>query len=175
MSKPKLIKLEKYFDNRGYFADILSKKLSSALNFEGSFLNYQISISFNKKNVIRGLHFQSPLQTKLVFLLKGKIQDIVVDIDKKSKTFGKYYEFILKEKENLLYIPKKFAHGFCALEESEIIYILDKNYNNKKQNTIKWNDEDLNIRWMSKKPIISKKDKNNLTFKEYKKKFHEKN
>ena len=164
MNRPRLINLNKHFDKRGFFADIISKKLSSSLKFKGNFSNYQISLSSNYKNVIRGLHYQKPMQAKLVFLLKGKIQDIVVDIDKNSKNFGKYFEFILKEKEKLLYIPKNFAHGFCALEKSEIIYVLDKNYNNENQYTIKWDDTDLNIKWMTKKPIISKKDKNGRKF-----------
>ena len=165
MNKPKLINLDKYIDKRGFFADIISKKLSSSLKFQGNFSNYQISLSSNNKNVIRGLHYQKPMQAKLVFVIKGKIQDIVLDIDKKSKTFGRYFEFILKEKDKLLYIPKRFAHGFCALEESEIIYVLDKNYKNQNQYTIKWDDKDLNIKWMTKKPIISNKDKNGKKFK----------
>jgi dTDP-4-dehydrorhamnose 3,5-epimerase len=104
------------------------------------------------------------MQAKLVFVIKGKIQDIVLDIDKNSKTFGRYYQFILREKDKLLYIPKKFAHGYCALEKSEIIYVLDKNYKNENQHTIKWDDKDLNIKWMTKKPIISNKDKNGKKF-----------
>ena len=164
MDIPRLINLEKYLDKRGFFADIISKKLSSSLKFKGNFSNYQISLSSNNKNVIRGLHYQKPMQAKLVFVIKGKIQDIVLDIDKNSKTFGRYFEFILREKDKLLYIPKKFAHGFCSLEKSEIIYVLDKNYKNENQHTIKWDDKDLNIKWMTKKPIISNKDKNGKKF-----------
>ena len=164
MSIPRLINLDKYLDKRGFFADIISKKLSSSLKFKGNFSNYQISLSSNNKNVIRGLHYQKPMQAKLVFFIKGKIQDIVLDINKNSKTFGRYYQFILREKDKLLYIPKKFAHGYCALEKSEIIYVLDKNYKNENQHTIKWDDKDLNIKWMTKKPIISNKDKNGKKF-----------
>ena len=86
MSIPRLINLDKYLDKRGFFADIISKKLSSSLKFKGNFSNYQISLSSNNKNVIRGLHYQKPMQAKLVFVIKGKIQDIVLDIDKNSKT-----------------------------------------------------------------------------------------
>ena len=153
-----VIKNEKFTDNRGYFREILVEK-----NLKKRFPFNVVSIS--KKNVIRGLHYQKPMQAKLVFVIKGKIQDIVLDIDKNSKTFGKYYQFILSEKDKLLYIPKRFAHGFCALEKSEIIYVLGKNYKNENQYTIKWDDKDLNIKWMTKKPIISNKDKNGKKFK----------
>ena len=164
LNNPKLINLKKFADKRGFFKSILDEKISSQLNLKGNIFKYQISISSNHKGVIRGLHYQKPLQVKLVYVLKGKIQDIIVNIDKHSKNFGKCFEFILKEKENLLYIPKKFAHGFCALENSELLYILDKNYNSKNEHTILWNDKDLNINWMPKNPTLSKKDLNGLPF-----------
>ena len=101
MSIPRLINFDKYLDKRGFFADIITKKISSSLKLKGNFSNYQISLSSNNKNVIRGLHYQKPMQAKLVFVIKGKIQDIVLDIDKNSKTFGRFYQFILKEKDKL--------------------------------------------------------------------------
>ncbi len=164
MIKPKIIKLNKYNDNRGFFQNVLDTKLSEKLNLNKNLLNYQISISNNKKGVLRGLHYQTPMQNKLVYLMKGKIQDFVVNIDKKSKEYGKTFEFILNKHTDLLFIPKKFAHGFYAIEESVILYVLDKNYNPKKEITIHWNDKFLNLKWRTKKPIISNKDSKGVPF-----------
>ena len=165
MINPKLIKLKRFNDQRGFFNNLLDKKISKQLNLKGDISKYQISISKSFKNVIRGLHYQTPMQSKLVYVISGQVQDIVVNINRKSKNYGKCHEFILKDNEKLLYIPKDYAHGFCALEDSKLLYILDNNYNSAKEKTIAWNDIDLNIKWMTSRPSLSKKDHNGLSFK----------
>ena len=127
-------------------------------------------ISLSKKNVIRGLHLQiKKPQGKFLTVLKGKIFDVALDCRKKSRTFGKYFSIILSEKKNnSLYIPEGFAHGYCSLTENSLLHYKMTNYRNTKYEIgILWNDEDINIRWPIKKPIISLKDKKNITFKEY--------
>jgi len=162
--KPEIIKLKKYSDTRGFFKNILDKDISKNFKLSQNIDQYQISISHNKKNVLRGLHYQKPMQNKFIYLLKGKIQDVSVNVNKKSKNYGKAYEFILNENKDLLFIPRDFAHGFLALEESTIIYILDKNYNSSKEVTIDWNDKNLSIKWMYKNPIVSQKDSEGISF-----------
>ena len=115
------------------------------------------------------MHYQKPLQNKLIYLLKGKIQDISVNINKNSRNYGKVYENILYENKDLLFIPREFAHGFLALEESTIIYILDKNYNSSKEITIDWKDKNLSINWKVKNTIKSKKDSKGINFETKKK------
>ena len=126
------------------------------------------------------MHFQKEdySQAKLISVLKGSILDIVVDLRKNSKTFGKYIAVELNEKnKKMLFIPRSFAHGFLTLEDNtEIFYKCDNFYNPKSEIGIIWNDRDLNINWNFKKYnidenelIISEKDKNNISFKEYKK------
>ena len=82
-------------------------------------------VSKSKKNVIRGLHFQSKkTQDKFISVIKGRILDVVVDLRKNSKTFGKHYKIILTEKNaKYLFVPKGFAHGFsCFGKENIVIY-----------------------------------------------------
>ncbi len=157
---------KKYFkDNRGYFLELYKKKIiKKNLPFT--------CISFSKKNVIRGLHLQTKkAQAKYVSVLKGKILDIVVDLRKNSKTFGKYYKIVLSEKNSKsIYIPEGFAHGFCGLEKENYMLYSCSNYRHKYSEVgIMWNDKQLKIKWPSIRPIISNKDKNNITFAEYKK------
>ena len=127
-------------------------------------------MSYSKKNVLRGLHLQTrQTQTKLITVLKGKIFDVCVDCRKNSKTFGKYFSIILTDKKNKsLLIPKGFAHGFCSLSKDVVLHYKCSNYRSAKSEIgILWNDKDLNINWPIKKPIISKKDINNLKFKDF--------
>tara|TARA_Y100000590_G_scaffold106373_1_gene121103 strand:+ start:2050 stop:2586 length:537 start_codon:yes stop_codon:yes gene_type:complete len=162
-----VIKKKCFGDSRGYFLELYKKKIiKKNLPFT--------CISFSKKNVIRGLHLQTKkAQAKYVSVLKGKILDIVVDLRKDSKTFGKYYKIILSEKNSKsIYIPEGFAHGFCGLEKENYMLYSCSNYRHKYSEVgIMWNDKNLNISWPKIKPIISKKDKNNITFKEFKKKY----
>ena len=152
-------------DKRGYFKELLKeKKLKKRFPF--------LVMSFSKKNVIRGLHLQKKnSQGKFISVIKGKIFDVVVDLRKNSKTYGKHLYTILSEQNSKsIFVPPGFAHGFCALsKENYIVYSCTKYRDEKSEIGIKFNDKDLKIKWPIKKPIISAKDKNNLSLKEFKK------
>jgi len=151
------------YDDRGYFRELfLKKKIKNNLIFT--------IVSKSKKNVLRGLHMQSKKQQgKYVSVVKGKILDVCVDCRKNSKTFGKNYQVILSEKNaKSVYIPPGFIHGFLGLEKENIVVYGCTNYRNKNSEIgVMWNDADLKIKWPIKRPIISVKDKNNISFKEF--------
>ena len=150
-------------DKRGYFKELLLEK---SINKKFPF----IVMSYSKKNVIRGLHIQKKnTQGKYVSVLKGKIFDVVIDLRTKSKTFGHKYSTILSENNSKsLYIPEGFAHGFCCLENNNYVIYSCTNYRNKQSEVgINFNDKDLNIKWPIKSPILSNKDKQNISFKKY--------
>jgi dTDP-4-dehydrorhamnose 3,5-epimerase len=162
-----LIKNRSFKDNRGYFKELIRENV---INKKFPFL----VMSFSKKNVIRGLHIQTiNSQGKFISVLKGKIFDVVIDLRKNYKTFGRVYKCILSEKNNTsIYIPPGFAHGFQALEnENYIVYSCTKYRNKKSETTIKFDDKDLNIKWPSKKLIISNKDKKGISLSEFKNKY----
>ena len=160
----KIFKLDFFKDNRGIFSEIYKIKKIKKKNFVFD------CMSISKKNVIRGMHIQvkNP-QAKFLTVLKGKIFDVAIDLRKNSKTFGKYFSIYLSKKSySSIYIPEGFAHGFCTLAKENIIYYKNSNYRDKKNEIgIIWNDSDIKIRWPIKKPILSLKDKKNISFKEY--------
>jgi len=131
-------------------------------------------MSVSKKNVIRGLHIQvkSP-QAKFLTVIKGRIFDVALDLRKNSKTFGKYFSIELSlNNYSSIYIPEGFAHGFYTLDKENIIFYSCSNYRNKNDEVgILWNDKNININWPTKNPVVSKKDNNNISFKEYCKKY----
>ena len=92
---------------------------------------------------------------------------------KNSKTFGKSFSIILSaDSPKSIIVPRGCAHGFLGLEYDNVIYYLCDNYRSKKHEIgINWDDKDLAIKWPTKKPVVSLKDKNNLSFIEYKNKF----
>ena len=161
----KVIQSKSYKDRRGLFKEDFKKKFFKNKEFVFG------CTSTSKKNVIRGLHLQTKFsQGKYVSILKGSIFDVVVDLRKDSKTFGKHFKIILSDNNaKSLFIPAGFAHGFLGLKKENIIYYYCTNYRSAKhEKGILWNDKKLNIKWPIKKPIISLKDKKNLTFSEFK-------
>ena len=88
----------------------------------------------SKKNVFRGFHFQiKNKQSKYVNVVKGKILDVVIDLRKNSKTFGKVFSIVLSKKNALgLYIPAGFAHAYYSYDKENIIYYKLDNYYNPK-------------------------------------------
>ncbi len=122
--------------------------------------------------MLRGLHFQKKKpQGKYLSVLKGKIFDVVVDLRRKSPTFGKKFSIILSHKNcKSIYIPPGFAHGFCSLDNENIIYYGCTEYRSpKNEYGINYNDPMLKIKWPTKKVILSNKDRNAKTFKELEK------
>ena len=162
----KIIKGINYYDNRGYFRE----------TFKNSFFQNKKFVfwcmSKSKKNVIRGLHLQKEFrQDKFVSVVKGKIFDVVVDLRKKAKTYGKKYSIILSETNSTsLFIPAGFAHGFCTMAKENLVFYGCTNYRSKDDEIgILWNDSELKIKWPIKNPIISKKDRKLRTFYDFKK------
>ena len=103
--------------------------------------------------------------------MQGKIFDVALDLRKNSKTFGKHFSIILSNKNSTsVFIPAGFAHGFCALEKENLIFYGCTNYRSKNNEVgIVWNDKDLKVKWPLNKPIVSIKDRNNISFKNFKK------
>ena len=128
----------------------------------------------SKENVLRGFHFQTKFkQSKYVNVLKGKILDVVIDLRKNSRTFGKSFKIIFSKKNALgLFIPSGFAHAYYSYEKENIIYYkLDNYYAPDYENGIIYNDRYVRINWPRKKMIVSKKDKKLPTFRQFKQKF----
>ena len=158
-----IVKTNIYKDNRGFFKEVEKFKiLKKKFIFD--------CLSFSKKNTLRGLHLQQKRsQAKIITVAQGKILDVVVDLRKKSKTYGKHFSIEISHNSDFsLFIPEGFAHGFMCLSKTCLVYYKCTNYRDQKSEiTLKWNDKDLNIKWPIKKPILSKKDQLGIAFSDY--------
>lgn len=163
----KIIETNHFCDERGMFHKFFSKEeyknLGLAYNFEEDYY------SINKKNVIRGMHFQIPPadHVKLVYVTSGKIIDVCLDIRKNSKTYGKYFATELSaDIAKCIYIPKGFAHGFVSLEENTCVHYLQTSYYNKECDCgISYNS--FGYDWGVKNPVVSGRDLVHPNFKDF--------
>jgi len=159
----KYFKLNTFTDKRGSFKETFNKEIQEFIGCNISFI--QDNESASKFGVLRGLHFQKKPreQSKLIRVSKGKIQDIIVDIRKDSATYAKWESFDLSaQNNNMLFVPKGFAHGFLVLSEKAIVnYKVDNFFDSKLDAGVIYNDKQLDIEWnlSFKDIIISDKDK----------------
>ncbi len=165
-----VIEFNPHIDERGFFMRVFDEKILSDFGINKNWVQENHSRTI-KKGTIRGMHFQLPpfSETKFVRCVKGKIQDAFVDLRKNSNTFGKWGSVIISEENfKCLIIPKGFAHGFCTLTDNcEVLYKVDNFYSPEHERGLIWNDSDIGIKWEVENPILSEKDKNNMTLKEF--------
>lgn len=159
----KVIEPEVFGDERGWFMEAWHKEDYEKAGIECTFV--QDNRSYSRKGVLRGLHFQKEYpQDKLLSVLKGEIFDVVVDIRKGSRTYGKWFGICLSEEnKKQLFIPKGMAHGYLVMsEEAEIFYKCSERYRPEDEDGICWKDEKIGIVWPIEEGmdiLLSEKDK----------------
>ena len=156
-------------DDRGYFYESFREDFFKEINHELSLV--QDNQSLSQKGTIRGLHYQAPPfeQGKLVRVLQGAVLDVVIDIRKKSPTYGQSFTIELNDQNHLqLWIPPGFAHGFSTLADQTIFCYKCSNYYHKaSEGGICFNDETLAIDWKVPAIHVSEKDYLLPTFKDF--------
>ena len=159
-----VIKQKNNIDKRGSLRETFNEKILKNKNFVFEYC------TTSRRNSLRGFHFQYKFQqAKYVNVLKGKILDCVVDLRKRSKTFGKVFNIVLSEKNCLsLYIPEGFGHAYYSFDKVNIVYYkLSNFYKPQFESGINLMDTDLKVKWPRKKFFISPKDKKLISFKEF--------
>ena len=156
-------------DERGHFFESFKSNEFKETVADVDFV--QDNQSYSTKGVLRGLHFQNGefSQGKLVRVITGKILDVAVDLRPDSPTFGKYHSVILDgKKQNMLYVPENFAHGFYVIDDAVFTYKCTNYFNKASENSLLWNDKELAIEWNANSPILSEKDNQANTLSQFK-------
>ena len=158
----KIIEPDVFGDQRGFFMETWQQKKFEELVTGKPTVFVQDNHSKSSKGILRGLHYQTEnTQGKLVRVISGEVFDVAVDIRKDSPTLGKWVGVYLSaENRRQLWIPEGFAHGFYVTsDEAEFVYKCTDYYNSQAEQSIFWNDCDLNILWpIDAEPRLSSKD-----------------
>lgn len=153
-----VITLPAFYDDRGSFIKTFHE--TTLVEHGIRFTLQESYFSLSKKDVIRGMHFQTPPHhhAKIVFCPQGAILDVIVDLRKDSKTFGQYHAQELSgDNHKAYYIPKGFAHGFKSLTDDAITYYLVSSEYSKEHDTgILYNS--FGFDWGVDNPVISERD-----------------
>ena len=162
-----IIEPKVFSDSRGCFFESFSDNRCDDAGIGLPFV--QDNVSYSSKGVLRGLHYQHEhMQGKLIYVLKGSVFDVVVDIRLGSNTFGQWVGVELSEDNHRqLYMPPGFAHGFAVTSDEVVfIYKCTDYYHQASEITIKWDDLDLLINWPIDKPVLSEKDEKGVALKD---------
>jgi dTDP-4-dehydrorhamnose 3,5-epimerase len=165
----KLILPDLFHDDRGFFMESYNPYKYIAAGIDTPFI--QDNHSQSREGVIRGLHFQlNPWQVKLVRVVQGIIWDVVVDVRPDSPTFGKWVgEHLSSANYRQMFIPAGCAHGFSVLTHyADVVYKVNVPYNSNAEQSIAFDDPELNIDWKVELPVVSERDRNAMSFDDYK-------
>lgn len=161
-----LIQRQTISDDRGFFrepARIKEIEEASGVSFHVMQMNHARS----SKNTLRGIHIAP--WNKLIYVPRGKVQTIIVDLRQDSETFGKYESYIIgDDNRSSIFVPKGLGNSYLVLsDEADYTYLTDEEWTPGKESGIAWNDPNLNIKWeLEGEPVLSEKDQNNPTVKE---------
>ncbi|MFW5402153.1 dTDP-4-dehydrorhamnose 3,5-epimerase [Yersinia sp. 1252 StPb PI] len=167
----KIIEPMVFGDERGFFMETWQQAKFEELVAKKKCYFVQDNHSKSKKGILRGLHYQTKnTQGKLVRVINGEVFDVAVDIRKDSPTCGEWIGvFLSAENKRQLWIPEGFAHGFYVTsEEAEFVYKCTDYYNPQHEQSILWNDKELNIEWPIHQNLVllSEKDQSGQLFKD---------
>ncbi len=157
----KVIAPDVFTDPRGFFQETYQRDRYEKLGIPATFV--QDNWSRSTRGVVRGMHYQlNNGQDKLVWVVRGEIFDVAVDVRRGSPTFGRCVSAYLSEHNHYqMYIPAGFAHGFCVLSETvDFMYKCSRFYSPADERGIFWNDPELNIPWPVTDPVVSPRDQN---------------
>lgn len=145
-----ILKTKWFSDDRGAFSEMYSRRDWENAGLRPDFCQDNVARSA-AAGTIRGLHFQRPpsAQAKLVWVIRGAVLDVAVDIRQGSPWYGRAVAVELSAENRFqLYVPKGFAHGYCTLEpDTEVAYKVDAYYDPARESGILWDDPDLGIVW----------------------------
>lgn len=164
-----LLEITTHRDDRGTFSECYKAESFRKIGLPSQFV--QDNHSRSLPGVLRGLHYQTdPAQGKLVQVIRGRIWDVAVDLRPTSSTFGQYYGVELTDKNGLqFWIPAGFAHGFVVLgdEPADVYYKVTTPYNPSSEGGIRYDDQQLAIRWPLQDVKISSRDQGLPSFEQY--------
>jgi len=155
-----LIELDVYEDARGRFMETYRHDRYREAGVGAVFV--QDNFSSSARGTLRGLHYQLERpQGKLVWVTRGEVFDVVVDIRRGSPSFGAWYGALLSvQNRRQVWIPPGFAHGFTVIsDEADLAYKVTEYYAPADEHAIRWDDPELAIAWpLQGAPSLSRRD-----------------
>jgi dTDP-4-dehydrorhamnose 3,5-epimerase len=153
-----IVRLQGYGDDRGRFMETFRKEWFPQRSWD----RVQINRSDSKKGVLRGLHYHHQ-QIDYWYVIEGVLLAAVVDIRPNSATYLNTITIEMGGENNIgLFIPSGVAHGFYAITDVTLTYVIDNYFDGgRDEYGVAWNDPQIGMDWGTVDPILSDRDRNN--------------
>lgn len=151
------VDLTRLADDRGSFAETFRQEW-----FPGTAPMVQSNLSRSRAGVLRGLHFHGA-QADYWCVLEGSAFIALVDLRAGSPTQGRTWTTTIDAPDAMrgLYIPSGVAHGFYAVADMALQYLVDRSFTGDDELGVAWDDPALALDWPSADPILSARDRSN--------------
>ncbi|MCU0498786.1 MAG: dTDP-4-dehydrorhamnose 3,5-epimerase family protein [Anaerolineae bacterium] len=152
------VPIRAFADERGQFMETFRREWFPSINWD----KLQTNRSDSKAGVLRGLHYHF-YQVDYWFVTAGLIRAGMVDLRPNSPTFRQTYTVELGDSHHIgLLIPIGVAHGFVALTDCTLTYIVNNYYGDgSDERGVAWDDPDLKVPWGIEHPQLSQRDRQN--------------
>jgi dTDP-4-dehydrorhamnose 3,5-epimerase len=164
---PILLEPIAHMDERGFFLETYRRDDYVGLGVDAEFI--QDNHSRSQRGTLRAFHFQlRPGQAKLIRVARGSIYDVVVDLRRRSPTYGQHEAFELSDENNRqIYVPIGFAHGFCVTSDvADVTYKVSSYYDPVTERGIAFDDPDVGVEWPVSDALVSDRDRTNPSLEE---------
>jgi dTDP-4-dehydrorhamnose 3,5-epimerase len=168
-----LIEPQVFGDDRGFFMETWQAAKFHESGIDASFV--QDNHSRSTQWTLRGMHMQvEHTQGKLVRVTAGTVFDVVVDLRRRSPSFGQWWGVELSDQNHsMVWVPPGLAHGMLVTSDSaDFLYKCTDIYSPSHERTLAWDDKTVNIEWPIPhdiKPKLSAKDAQGKNFAEIEK------
>jgi len=157
-----IVELRAFSDERGRFMETFRREWFPQVNWD----RLQMNRSDSRKQVLRGLHWHRR-QVDYWVVIRGSIRAVLVDLRRSSATWRRVERVEMGADSGPgLFIPEGVAHGFLALEDATLTYVVNNYYDNSDEQGLAWDDSQLNIPWGTEDPQLSARDRSNPTLAE---------
>ena len=149
-----LTDLEERRDDRGSFVELFRQSWLA-----DSHPMMQANLSLSRAGVLRGMHYHRR-QADYWCVLEGVAAVGLYDLRAGSPTREAAASFTFDAGLGLrgLYIPAGVAHGFAAVSDVRLQYLVDAEFTGDDEHGFAWDDPDLGIVWPIERPLVSERD-----------------
>ncbi|HEV8625025.1 MAG TPA: dTDP-4-dehydrorhamnose 3,5-epimerase [Acidimicrobiia bacterium] len=149
-----IVKPDVHGDNRGRFVETFRQEWLP----DGAPTMVQGNRADRKQGALVGLHYHR-FQADFWYVPTGRAMVVLHDLRESSPTDGATLVLEIGEHDHRgVYIPPGVAHGFYALTDMTITYLVDHYYNPADELGVAWDDPDLQIVWPTANPELSERD-----------------
>ncbi len=155
------VQLQPYGDERGRFTEFFRKEWFPQRDWR----HVQSNRSDSRAGVLRGLHYHFN-QVDYWYVVSGRLRVGLADLRRSSPAFRCTETIDLDAGENRgLFIPVGVAHGFLALTDVTLVYVVDNYYDGADEHGLAWNDPEIAVPWRpDSAPTLSGRDQANPLF-----------